>query len=146
VTDGGVDAKAAANWITGEVLRSLKEKGLRSSEIAIWPLQLAGLIRLIANGDINTTTAKAVFADMWGGGDDAATIVDRKGLRQVSDASALAAIVDEVIASEARAVADYRAGNTRAIEALFGKVMGRTKGKANAPVVRKLLTQKLGQG
>ena len=144
VKDGGADAKAAANWITGEVLRYLREKSLRSSDIPIWPLQLAGLVRLVTAGEINTTVAKAVFADMWGSGDDAATIVDRKDLRQVSDDSSIAAVVDEVIAAETKAVADYRAGNKRAIEALFGKVMGRMKGKANPQVVRKLLAEKLG--
>jgi aspartyl-tRNA(Asn)/glutamyl-tRNA(Gln) amidotransferase subunit B len=144
VKDGHVDAKAAANWITGEVLRFLREKGLRSSEIPIWPLQLAGLVRLVTSREITGTVAKEVFAEMWGSGKDAATIVDEKGLRQVSDESAIAAVVDEVIASETKAVADYRAGNKRAIEALFGKVMGRMKGKADPQVVRSLLTQKLG--
>jgi len=140
----GADAKAAANWITGPLLGMLREKGLRPSEIAIWPLQLAGLLRLIADGAINTTVARDVFAGMWGSGKDAATIVDEKGLRQVSDESELGRIVDEVLAAETKAVADYRAGNTRAIEALFGKVMGRTKGKANPQVVRKLLSERLG--
>jgi aspartyl-tRNA(Asn)/glutamyl-tRNA(Gln) amidotransferase subunit B len=143
VKDGGVDAKAAANWISGEVLRNLRENGVRSSDIPVWPLQLAGLIRLVAGGDINATTAKDVFAEMWASGKDAATIVDEKGLRQVSDTSAIAKVVDEVIAAETKAVADYRAGNKRAIEALFGKVMGRTKGKANPQVVRKLLSERL---
>jgi aspartyl-tRNA(Asn)/glutamyl-tRNA(Gln) amidotransferase subunit B len=65
-------------------------------------------------------------------------------MRQVSDESAIAAVVDDVIASETKAVADYRAGNKRAIEALFGKVMGRMKGKADPQIVRKLLAEKLG--
>ncbi|HEX9436373.1 MAG TPA: Asp-tRNA(Asn)/Glu-tRNA(Gln) amidotransferase subunit GatB [Candidatus Limnocylindria bacterium] len=144
VKDGGADAKAAANWIGGEVLRTLREKGTRSSDIPVWPLQLAGLLRLLGDGTINTTTAKDVFAEMWASGKDAATIIDEKGLRQVSDTSAIAAFVDEVIAAETKAVADYRGGNKRAIEALFGKVMGRMKGKANPQVVRKLLAEKLG--
>jgi aspartyl-tRNA(Asn)/glutamyl-tRNA(Gln) amidotransferase subunit B len=144
VKDGHVDAKAAANWISGEVLRYLREKGVRAADIPIWPLQLAGLLRLLAGGDINATTAKDVFAEMWASGKDAATIVDEKGLRQMSDRSAIASVVDEVIASETKAVADYRAGNKRALEALFGKVMGRTKGKANPQVVRTVLSEKLG--
>jgi aspartyl-tRNA(Asn)/glutamyl-tRNA(Gln) amidotransferase subunit B len=95
------------------VLRHLREKGVRSADIPIWPLQLAGLLRLIAGGDINTTVAKEVFAEMWASGKDAATIVDVKSLRQVSDETAIASVVEEVIASETKAVADYRAGNKR---------------------------------
>jgi aspartyl-tRNA(Asn)/glutamyl-tRNA(Gln) amidotransferase subunit B len=144
VKDGHVDAKAAANWIAGEVLRFLREKGVRPADIPIWPLQLAGLLGLVAGGGINATTAKDVFAEMWASGKDAATIVDEKGLRQMSDESEVAKVVDEVIASETKAVADYRGGNKKAIEAVFGKVMGRTKGKANPQLVRKLLSEKLG--
>jgi aspartyl-tRNA(Asn)/glutamyl-tRNA(Gln) amidotransferase subunit B len=144
VKDGAVEPKAAANWITGEVLRFLREKGVRASDIPIWPLQLAGLVRLVASREVTTTVAKEVFAEMWGSGKDAATIVDEKGLRQVSDESAIAPVVDEVIATETKAVADYKGGNQRAIEALFGKVMGRMKGKADPQIVRKLLAGKLG--
>jgi aspartyl-tRNA(Asn)/glutamyl-tRNA(Gln) amidotransferase subunit B len=143
VKDGGAEPKAAANWIAGEVLRFLREKGLGSADIPVWPLQLASLLRLVAEGTINTTVAKDVFAEMWASGKDAATIVDEKGLRQMSDESEIAKVVDEVIASETKAVADYRAGNTRALEALFGKVRARTRGKANPQVARRLLTERL---
>ena len=144
VKEGHAEPKAAANWMTGEVLRFLREKGIRSSDIPIWPLQLAGLVRLVTSREITTTVAKEVFAEMWGSGKDAATIVDARGLRQVSDESAIASVVAEVIAAETKAVADYKAGNKRAIEALFGKVMGRMKGKGDPQVVRKLLSEALG--
>jgi aspartyl-tRNA(Asn)/glutamyl-tRNA(Gln) amidotransferase subunit B len=144
VRDGGAEPKAAANWITGEVLRFVREKGIRIGEVPIWPLQLAALLRLIAEGTISTTAAKDVFAEMWASGKDAATIIDEKGLRQVSDEAAIGSAIDEVMAAETKAVADYRAGNKRTLEALVGKVMGRMKGKANPQVVRKLLTEKLG--
>ena len=143
VAEGGADAKAAANWITGPVLGALREKGLRAADIPIWALQLAGLIRLIADGAISTTIARDVLGDMWASGRDAATIIDERGLRQVSDVAPIAAAVDEVIAAEAKAVADYRAGNVRALEALFGKVMGRMGRKADPRVVRRLLTERL---
>ena len=144
VREGGADPKVAANWVAGEVLRYVREKSVRPADIPIWPLQLGGLLRLIAEGAISGTAAKDVFAEMWASGKDAATIIDEKGLRQVSDDSAIGPAVDEVLAAEAKAVADYRAGNARALEALFGKVMGRMKGKANPQVVRRLLTEKLG--
>ena len=144
VRDGGAEPKAAANWIAGEALRYVREKGVRPADIPIWPLQLAALLRLTGEGAINSTTAKDVFAEMWASGKDAATIIDEKGLRQVSDESAITAAIDEVMGSETKAVADYRAGNKRALEALFGKVMGRMKGKANPQVVRRVLTDRLG--
>jgi aspartyl-tRNA(Asn)/glutamyl-tRNA(Gln) amidotransferase subunit B len=143
VREGRAEPKAAANWIAGEVLRYVREKGVRASDIPIWPLQFAALVRLIAEGAISTTAAKDVFAEMWASGKDAATVIDEKGLRQVSDEAQVGAAVDEVIAAETKAVADYRAGNKRAIEALFGKVMSRMKGKANPQVVRRLLTERL---
>ena len=143
VREGGADPKAAANWVAGEVLRLVREKAIRTSDIPIWPLQLGALIRLIGEGAVSTTAAKDVFAQMWASGKDAATIIDEKGLRQVSDESAIGSAIDEVMASETKAVADYRAGNTRVLEALVGKVMGCMKGKANPQVVRKLLTEKL---
>jgi aspartyl-tRNA(Asn)/glutamyl-tRNA(Gln) amidotransferase subunit B len=143
VRDGHAEPKAAANWVTGEILRFIREKGVRASDIPIWPLQLASLLRLIAEGAISTTAAKDVFAQMWASGKDAATIIDEKGLRQVSDEAAIGAAIDEVVAAETKAVADYRAGNARTLEALVGKVMGRMKGKANPQVVRKVLMEKL---
>ncbi|MBI2773596.1 MAG: Asp-tRNA(Asn)/Glu-tRNA(Gln) amidotransferase subunit GatB [Chloroflexi bacterium] len=146
VGEGGADAKAAANWITGPILGALRENAIRPADIRIWPLQLAGLLGLIASGQISTTIARDVFAEMWASGKDATTIVDEKGLRQVSDETAIGQVVDEVIAAETKAVADYRGGNARALEALFGKVMGKTKGKADPRVVRRLLTDRLTAG
>ncbi len=143
VVKAGGEPKAAANWIAGEVLRKLRETATRPTDIPVWPLQMAGLLRMVAAREVNTTVAKSVFDEMWASGKDAATIVDERGLRQESDEAALGAVVDAVIAAETKAVADYRGGNTRALEALFGKAMGRTKGKADPRVLRKLLTERL---
>jgi aspartyl-tRNA(Asn)/glutamyl-tRNA(Gln) amidotransferase subunit B len=137
------EAKAVANWVTGELLRRLNEQGMRPAGAPVAPERLGALVQLVASGTISGTTAKDVFAEMWSTGRDAAAIVEEKGLRQVSDESAIASAVDEVLATETKAVGDYKAGNTRALEALFGKVMGRTKGKANPQIVRKLLTERL---
>jgi aspartyl-tRNA(Asn)/glutamyl-tRNA(Gln) amidotransferase subunit B len=137
------EAKAVANWVTGELLRRLNEKGLRPADAPIAPDGLAALVRLVGAGEISGTTAKGVFAEMWATGQEPSAIVEAKGLRQVSDESAIATAVDEVLATETKAVGAYKAGNTKALEALLGKVMGRTKGKANPQVVRKLLSRKL---
>ena len=137
------EAKAVANWVTGELLRRLREKGLRPTAIPIGPEHVAALVRLVASGTVSGTTAKDVFAEMWATGQKPEAIVAEKGLQQVSDESAIAAAVDEVIAADPKAVADHRAGKAKALEALIGKVMGRMKGKANPQVVRKLLGERL---
>ena len=96
------------------MLRKLRETSTRPSEIPVWPLQMAGLIRLVTSHQINSTVAKDVFNEMWASGKDAATIVDEKGLRQESDEAALGTVIDAVLAAETKAVADYRSGKTRA--------------------------------
>ncbi|MDE3113666.1 MAG: Asp-tRNA(Asn)/Glu-tRNA(Gln) amidotransferase subunit GatB [Chloroflexota bacterium] len=140
----GADAKTTANWITGETLRFLRERSVRAAEIPFTAAQLAELVGLIVKREISATIAKDVFAEMWASRKGPAAIVTEKGLRQVSDEAAIASVVDDVISAQAKAVADYRGGNKRALEALFGGVMGRTKGKADPQVVRRVLTEKLG--
>jgi aspartyl-tRNA(Asn)/glutamyl-tRNA(Gln) amidotransferase subunit B len=137
------EAKTLAKWVTGELLRRLRETGLRPADIPVTAEQLAALVRLIASGTISGTAAKDVFAEMWASGKEPDAIVKEKGLEQVSDESAIGKAVDDVIAAETKAVADYRGGNARAIEALFGKVMGRMKGKANPQIVRRVLSERL---
>ncbi|MDE3101716.1 MAG: Asp-tRNA(Asn)/Glu-tRNA(Gln) amidotransferase subunit GatB [Chloroflexota bacterium] len=140
----GADPKVTANWIGGETLRLLRERSVRAAEIPFTAAQLAQLVGLITTREISATIAKDVFAEMWASRTDPAAIVEEKGLRQVSDEGALGAVVDQVLAAQAKAATDYRGGNKRALEALFGAVMGRTKGKADPRVVRRLLTEKLG--
>ncbi len=139
----GGEPKALANWVAGETLRFLRERSVRAAEIPFTARQLAQLTGLIAKGEISATIAKDVFAEMWASRADPSAIVGSKGLRQLSDASAIATIVDQVLAAQPKAVTDYNAGNTRALEALFGAVMKQTKGKADPQVVRKVLTEKL---
>jgi aspartyl-tRNA(Asn)/glutamyl-tRNA(Gln) amidotransferase subunit B len=140
----GADAKLAANWMTGELLRRMNVLGMRPGDVPVTPARFAALIRLITSGTISGTAAKDVFVEMWATGNEPDAIVKEKGLQQVSDESAIAKEVDAAIAADPKAVEDYRAGKTRALEALFGKVMGRMKGKANPQVVRRLLGERLG--
>jgi aspartyl-tRNA(Asn)/glutamyl-tRNA(Gln) amidotransferase subunit B len=107
------------------------------------PAGLAGLIRLIENGTISGKIAKGVFETMIRTGDDAPTIVEREGLTQVADASAIAAIVAEVIARNPKAVADWKAGKTAAAKALVGQVMKATGGKANPALANELVQERL---
>lgn len=139
-------AKAVANWTTGELLRRLNETGTRPADIPVKPADLGALVGLVAAGEISGTTAKDVFAEMWRTGREPGEIVAEKGLARISDENAIAALVDQVIAASPKAVADYRAGKARALEALFGQVMGRTKGQADAAAVRRLLQERLSSG
>jgi len=138
--DGGLDPKAVANWVTGEYLR------IRNATPAggrIEPIELAALIRLVADGSISRANAKEVLDAHVTEGHTVAAIVEARGLRQISDADALAAIVDAVIVANPAAAADVRAGKRQAIGFLVGAVMKQTRGQANAGVVQAALRERL---
>jgi aspartyl-tRNA(Asn)/glutamyl-tRNA(Gln) amidotransferase subunit B len=144
VVKEGAAPKAAANWIMSELLREIPaddEDRIRRSPVS--PARLAGLIRLIENGTISGKIAKGVFETMLRTGEDPRTIVERDGLTQVADASAIAAIVADVIARNPRAVADWRAGKAAAAKALVGQVMKATGGKANPALANQLVQEHL---
>jgi aspartyl-tRNA(Asn)/glutamyl-tRNA(Gln) amidotransferase subunit B len=136
-------AKRVANWVTGELMGHLKASGAALESLQLTPAQLGALVGLIEAGTISTTAAKTVFADMLATGRDADAIVAEKGLSQVSDEAAIAAAVDAAIAANPKAVADVRAGNSRALAALFGPVMKALGGKANPAVVNKLIAERI---
>jgi aspartyl-tRNA(Asn)/glutamyl-tRNA(Gln) amidotransferase subunit B len=138
--------KLVSNWIMSELLREIAgddERALAASPIP--PEHLAGLLRLIVDGTISGKIAKDVFEKMFESGEDAATIVEREGLTQVADTAALAAVVDQVLAANPRAVEDWKRGKKAAAGALVGQVMKATQGKANPGVVNSLLQEKLAQ-
>ena len=137
------EAKRVANWVTVELLGHLKASGVSLVELKPTPAQLGALVGLIAAGTIGTTAAKTVFATMLETGRDPAEIVSEQGLAQVSDETTLAAIVDEVIAANPKAVADYRGGNARALAALFGPVMKKTGGRADPAVVNRIIAERV---
>jgi aspartyl-tRNA(Asn)/glutamyl-tRNA(Gln) amidotransferase subunit B len=140
------DAKSASNWVMTEILRKLKddERPLASSPVS--PGALAGLIRLIGAGTVSGKTAKDVFEKMWASGDDAAAIVERDGLKQVSDTGALETVVAEVVAASPEQAASYRSGKTAALGWFVGQVMRRTGGRANPQLVNALLKKALEGG
>jgi aspartyl-tRNA(Asn)/glutamyl-tRNA(Gln) amidotransferase subunit B len=144
VVRDGANAKAASNWVMSELLRIVPaddERAIRESPVP--PAHLAGLITLIDDGTISGKIAKDVFERMVRSREDAATIVRREGLTQVADTGALGAVVDQVLAANPKAVADWKAGKTAAAKALVGQVMKATQGKANPAVVNRLLDEKL---
>jgi aspartyl-tRNA(Asn)/glutamyl-tRNA(Gln) amidotransferase subunit B len=139
----GADAKAAANWLMGELSRQLNAAGREIEDCPVAPGQLAGLIDLMAQGTVSGKIAKTVFEAMWASGKDAAVIVKEQGLVQISDAGAIEAIVDAVLAANPQSVADFKAGKERAIGFLVGQVMKETKGRANPEMVNKLLRERM---
>ena len=143
---GAANAKAAANWIMGEVASNLNRAGLEIDAAPASPAQLAKLLARIADGTISNNTAKKdVFPAMWAGehGGDADTIIAEKGLKQMSDSGELEKIIDDVLAANAKSVEEYRAGKEKAFNALVGQAMKATRGKANPAQVNELLKKKL---
>ncbi|TAK02518.1 MAG: Asp-tRNA(Asn)/Glu-tRNA(Gln) amidotransferase subunit GatB [Chloroflexota bacterium] len=144
--DGHLDAKAVANWVTGEYLRIRNAASNDAAVVTADPTQLGTLIRLVGDGSISRANAKEVFEAHVATGDPAEAIVAARGFRQISDAGALGAIVDAVIAANPAAAADVRAGKAQAIGFLVGAVMKQTRGQANAGVVQAALRERLGTG
>jgi aspartyl-tRNA(Asn)/glutamyl-tRNA(Gln) amidotransferase subunit B len=143
VRAAGGEPKAVANWVTGELLRHLKEDGGSVAGSKIRPAHLGALVRLVKSGEVSGSAAKDVFAEMWKTGAEPTAVVTAKGLAQVSDESAIAAAVDAVLAENPKAIADYKAGNARALGALVGQVMKRMGGKANPAVVNRVVAKRM---
>ena len=142
----GAEAKAAANWLMGDVSKHLNAANIPVEACPVTAAQLAGLIALIDKGTISGKIAKTVFESMWASSKDAETIVKEQGLVQISDEGAIVAIVDGVIAANPQSVADFNAGKEKAIGFLVGQVMKQSKGRANPELVNKLLKERLTQG
>ena len=139
----GADAKAAANWLMGDLSKHLNAGEATIDECLVTPERLAGLLALLDKGTISSKIAKTVFEEMWTSGKTAETIVQEKGLVQISDEGAIIAVVEAVIAASPQSVADYQAGKDRAIGFLVGQVMKQTKGRANPELVNKLLRERM---
>ena len=135
----GAEPKAAANWLIGDLAGLLNEAKVDLSASRVGPSHLADLVKLLEAGTISSAGAKTVLAEVFEGGDDVAAIVERRGLRQVSDSTALEGIVREVIAQNPQLADQFRAGKDGVINALVGQVMKQTKGSANPAVVQRLL-------
>jgi aspartyl-tRNA(Asn)/glutamyl-tRNA(Gln) amidotransferase subunit B len=143
----GAPAKVVSNWIQGEIRRKLKESGHEDvAATPVSPARLAGLIAEIESGRISTSAAKAVFEAMWTSDRSAQDIVDAEGLAQIGDESALAAMVDDVIAAHPDEVAQIRAGRNNVFGFLVGLVMKASGGKANPKTVTALLRQRVNPG
>jgi aspartyl-tRNA(Asn)/glutamyl-tRNA(Gln) amidotransferase subunit B len=143
VKASGAEPKLCANWQTGALNAALNEADLDIAQSRVDAQALAALLKRIADGTLSGKMAKEVFDAMWAGEGDAEAIIAKRGLRQISDAGAIEKIVDEVLAANARQVADYRAGKEKAFNSLVGQVMKATKGSANPAQVNDILKRKL---
>ncbi len=139
----GRDTKAAANWVINELFGRLNKQGLTSEASPVSAAQLGGVLDLIADGTISGKIAKDLFEILWTEGGDPKAIVEARGLKQVTDLSAIEKVVDDVIAKNPDKVADAKA-NAKAIGWFVGQVMKASGGKASPQAVNQLLKNKLG--
>jgi aspartyl-tRNA(Asn)/glutamyl-tRNA(Gln) amidotransferase subunit B len=142
---GATEAKArlVANWVLGDLAGALNKDGLEIGDSRISAEELAGLISRIHDHTISGKLAKQVFEAMWGGEGTADEVIEAKGLKQITDSSAIEAVVDKVIAASPDQVAEYRAGKEKLMGYFVGQVMKETRGQANPGQVNQILKDKL---
>ncbi|MDI3515390.1 MAG: aspartyl-tRNA(Asn)/glutamyl-tRNA(Gln) amidotransferase subunit, partial [Rhodocyclaceae bacterium] len=137
--------KLCANWVMGDLAARLNKAELDVSASPVSPAQLAGLVARIADNTISNAIGKKVFEALWNGeGATADEVIDRQGLKQVTDSGAIEAMIDAVLAANQKSVDEFRAGKDKAFNALVGQVMKASKGKASPAQVNELLKKKLG--
>ena len=138
------DPKTTANWVMGDLAGALKAEGKEITESPVSAQSLGELVALIGKGELSGKLAKEIFPKMFSTGEAPAVIVQREGLKQISDTGALEKIVDDVIAANPKQVEQYRGGKTTVLNFLVGQVMKASRGQANVPAVQDLLKNKLG--
>jgi aspartyl-tRNA(Asn)/glutamyl-tRNA(Gln) amidotransferase subunit B len=146
VPSTAVPPKLAANWVTGEALRHMKERKISAEEASTFPIspsRLAGLLKLVEAGAISAASAKEVFAAMLDSPAEAEAIVGEKGLGAMRDTGALEAIVSEIVAGNPSQVALYRSGKTQTFGWFVGQAMKKTGGRADPAALREALTRAL---
>lgn len=141
---GKAAAKPCANWVMVDLTARLNKEGKELTDSPVSPVQLGELIARIADNTLSNNIAKKVFDALWNGeGRSADEIIEKQGLRQITDIGAIETLIDEVLAANAAMVAEFRAGKEKAFNALVGQAMKATKGKANPQQVNELLRRKL---
>lgn len=143
VTHTGGDAKLVANWVMGDLSGKLNKDGLDIANSPVSAEMLAGLLKRIEDNTISGKIAKEVFDAMWAGEGDADAIIEKKGLKQITDSSAIEGIIDEIIANNPQQVEQYRSGKDKLFGFFVGQAMKASKGKANPGQVNEILKAKL---
>jgi aspartyl-tRNA(Asn)/glutamyl-tRNA(Gln) amidotransferase subunit B len=144
----GVPAALAAdlaNWITGPLSARLNDEGIDITQSRVAPIQLRALVTRVADGTLSAKMAREVFDAVWAGEGDPDAIIEKRGLKQISDSGELEKIVEQVIAANAQQVADYKSGKEKAFNSLVGQAMKLSRGKANPQQVSEILKRKLAQ-
>jgi aspartyl-tRNA(Asn)/glutamyl-tRNA(Gln) amidotransferase subunit B len=139
----GSQPKLAANWVMGDLSAALNKENLDVTSSKVGAEALAGLLARIADDTISGKIAKEVFEAMWTEGRDADAIIEAKGLKQITDSSAIERAIDEVMARNPGQLADYRSGKDKLFGFFVGQVMKATGGKANPAQLNELLKRKL---
>ena len=139
----GGEPKLCANWVMGDLSAFLNKENRDVADSPVGAAQLAGLLRRIQDRTISGKIAKDVFEALWAGEGDADAIIENRGLKQITDTSAIEKVIDEVIAANPEQLAQYRAGKDKLFGFFVGQVMKLSKGKANPQQVNDLLAQKL---
>ena len=142
VASGG-EPKLAANWVMGELLGALNKEGKELADSPVSAALLGGMLQRIADNTISGKIAKQVFEAMWNGEGDADTVIEKHGLKQVTDSGAIEKIIDEVLANNPQQLADYRSGKDKLFGFFVGQVMRASQGKANPQQLNELLKKKL---
>lgn len=137
------DAKLAANWVNGELAAALNRAGIELADVPVTADAFAGLLKRILDNTISGKIAKEVFDAMWNGEGDADTVIDKKGLKQITDTGAIETMIDEIIAANPKQTEEYRAGKDKLFGFFVGAAMKASKGKANPDQVNAILKQKL---
>jgi len=143
VKDGKQNGKLAANWVINELLGRLNKEGQDIADSKITPQQIAGIVNLIASNAISGKIAKDLFEIVWTEGGDPAEIVDKRGMKQVTDTGAIEKAVDDIIAANPEKVEQAKAKPSM-LGWFVGQVMKSTGGKANPAAVNDILKSKLG--
>jgi len=136
----GLEPKPVANWVTGEYLRLRNAAG---APVAVDPVELGAIVEAVGTGSISRAQGREVLEAHAASGQAAATVIEARGFRQITDADAVAAAVDDVLVANPAAVADYRAGKPQAVGFLVGQVMKATHGHANAAIVKDAIRARL---
>jgi len=139
-------AKLAANWVMGELSSALNRDNVEIAAARVSPEALAGLLARIVDATISGKIAKDVFESMWSDGKSADALIEEKGLRQITDSSAIEGVIDSVIAANPKQLAEYRSGKDTLFRFFVGQVMKVTEGKANPAQINELLKMKLAGG
>jgi len=143
VKAAGADPKIVSNWVTGDLSSYLNRDNKEIGDSPVTVAMLAGLLKRLADNTVSGKLAKEVFEAMWAGEGDADAVIEKKGLKQITDSGAIEKVVDQIIAANPKQLEQYRAGKEALFGFFVGQVMKATQGKANPAQVNELLKKKL---